>query len=130
MPLAKNVTIADLLGEDLLEDPDAFMLRIYSSLKKCVQAHGEAYVRLGIRSKGPGPNGKIKKASWPNHLIVYDEAGSEHEFGRFDTVHLNDFKGTERHDENWSSERTSLSEFEEVFKKLPGRTVTRKKSST
>ncbi|UCI06174.1 hypothetical protein [Mesorhizobium sp. B1-1-8] len=67
-PIAADSTIADMV--DVLDKPIEYVRRVLEKLERCKRAHGDAQVRLGVRSR----------AECPNYLIEYvREDGKTHE---------------------------------------------------
>ncbi|MDX8506206.1 hypothetical protein [Mesorhizobium captivum] len=58
-PIAADSTIADMV--DVLDRPIEYVRRVLEKLERCRRAHGDAQVRLGVRSR----------AECPNYLIEY-----------------------------------------------------------
>ena len=67
-PIAADSTIADMV--DVLDKPVEYVRRVLEKLERCKRAHGDAQVRVGVRSR----------AGCPNYLIEYvREDGKTHE---------------------------------------------------
>ena len=73
MPLAKDVTVSDLLDGGTLEKPHEFLLHLWRDLKECDDKYGNAYVQIGVSpsSKGKSPSYKITYIG-PDGLNHYD----------------------------------------------------------
>lgn len=59
-PIAADATIADMV--DALDKPVEYVRRVLEKLERCKRAHGDAQVRVGVRSRAEAPNYLIEYA--------------------------------------------------------------------
>jgi hypothetical protein len=90
---------------------EVYLRTVIGHMRKCLNDHGNAHVRIGVQGTG----------SAPNHKVVFDVASEERLFKAYSGA--DPFTGVEIQDrKTWSNARMSYVEVEDLLANVTGYT--------